>query len=37
MDRVTMKLEKDLALMDEGNSEKQVRSRLMNQQGHVMI
>jgi hypothetical protein len=31
------KLEQDLALMDEGNNEKKVRSRLMNQQGHVMI
>jgi hypothetical protein len=37
MNRVTVKLEQDLALMDEGNSEKQVMSRSMNQQGHVMI
>jgi hypothetical protein len=37
MDRVAMKLEQDLTPMDEGNSEKQVRSRSMNQQGHVMI
>ena len=37
MDRVAVKLEQDLAPMDEGNGEKQVRSRLMNQQGHVMI
>ena len=37
MDRVVVKLEKDLVLMDEGNGEKQVRSRLMNQYGHVMI
>jgi hypothetical protein len=37
MDRVAVKLEQDLALMDKGNYEKQVRSRLMNQQGHVMI
>jgi hypothetical protein len=26
-----------LALMDKGNVEKQVRSRSMSQQGHVMI
>ena len=37
MDRVAVKLEQDLASMDEGNGEKQVRSRLMNQEGHVMI
>jgi hypothetical protein len=37
MDRVAVKLEQDLALIDEGNGEKQVRSRSMNQQGHVMI
>jgi len=37
MDRVTVKLEQDLAPMDEGNSEKQVRSKSMNQQGRVMI
>jgi hypothetical protein len=37
MDRVVVKLEQDLALMDEGNGEKQVSSRSMNQQGHVMI
>jgi hypothetical protein len=37
MDCVTVKLEQDLALMDKGNVEKQVRSRSMNQQGHVMI
>ena len=37
MDRVAVKLEQDLAPMDEGNGEKQVRSRSMNQQGHVMI
>jgi hypothetical protein len=37
MDRVAVKLEKDLAPMDEGSGEKQVRSRSMNQQGHVMI
>jgi hypothetical protein len=34
---VTVKLEQDLALMDRRNSEEQVRSRLMNQYGHVMI
>jgi hypothetical protein len=37
MDRVAVKLEQDLAPIDEGNDEKQVRSRSMNQQGHVMI
>ena len=37
MDRVAVKLEQDLAPMDEGNGKKQVRSRSMNQQGHVMI
>ena len=37
MDRLTEKLEQDLALMDESNGEKQVRSRSMNQQDHVMI
>jgi hypothetical protein len=37
IDRVAVKLEQDLAPMDEGNDEKQVRSRSMNQQGHVMI
>jgi hypothetical protein len=37
MDRVAMKLEQDLAPMDEGNGEKQVRSRSINQQGHMMI
>ena len=37
MDHVAVKLEQDLAPMDEGNSEKQVRSRLINQQGHVVI
>jgi hypothetical protein len=33
MDRVVVvvKLEQDLALMDEGNSKEQVRSRSMNQ------
>jgi hypothetical protein len=37
MDRVAVKLEQDLAPMYEGNGEKQVRSRSMNQQGHVII
>ena len=37
MDRVAMKLEQDLAPMDEGNGEKQVKSTSMNQYGHVMI
>ena len=31
MDRVAVKLEQDLASMDEGNGEEQVRSRSMNQ------
>ena len=34
---MTVKLEQDLAPMDRGNSEEQVRSRSMNQYGHVMI
>jgi len=34
---VTVKLEQDLAPMDQGNDEEQVRSRLMNQYGHMMI
>jgi hypothetical protein len=37
MDRVAVKLEQDLVPIEEGNGEKQVRSRSMNQQGHVMI
>ena len=37
MDYVAVKLEQDLAPMDEGNGEKRVRSRSMNQQGHMMI
>ena len=37
MDRVTVKLEQDLAPMDEDNGEKQVKSRSMNQYDHVMI
>jgi hypothetical protein len=31
MDRMAAKLEQDLVPIDEGNSEKQVRSRLMNE------
>ena len=31
------KLSDDLALMDRGNGEEQVKSRLMNQYDHVMI
>ena len=37
MDRVVVKLEHDLALMDDGNGEEQVKSRSMNQYDHVMI
>ena len=37
MDRVAVKLEQDLAPMDDGNSEGQVKSRSMNQYDHVMI
>ena len=37
MDRVAVKLEQDLAPTDEGNDEKQVKSRLMNKYGHMMI
>ena len=37
MDRVAMKLKQDLAPMDEGNGEKQVKSKSMNQYDHVMI
>ena len=37
MDHVVVKLEQDLVPMDEGNGEKQVRSRSMNQEGYVMI
>jgi hypothetical protein len=37
MDHVAVKFEQGLPLMDEGNGEEQVRSRSMNQQGHVMI
>jgi hypothetical protein len=34
---VTVKLEQDLVPMDRSNGEEQVRSRSMNQYGHVMI
>ena len=34
---MTVKLEQDMAPMDRGNDEEHVRSRLMNQYGHVMI
>jgi hypothetical protein len=34
---VTVKLEQDLVPMDRDNGEEQVRSRSMNQYGHVMI
>ena len=37
MDRVAVKLEQDLAPIDDGNSEEQVKSRSMNQYDHVMI
>jgi hypothetical protein len=37
MDRVAVKLEQDLAPMAEGNDEEQVKSRSMNQYGHMMI
>ena len=37
MDRVVVKLKQDLAPMDEGNGKKQVKSRSMNQYGHVII
>ena len=34
---MTVKLEQDLAPMYRGNGEEQVRSRSMNQYGHMMI
>ena len=37
MDCVVVKLEQNLAPMDKGNSEKQVKSRSMNLYDHVMI
>jgi hypothetical protein len=37
MDCGAVKLEQDLASMDRRNGEEQVRSRSMDQQGHMMI
>ena len=37
MDRMAVKLKQHLAPMDEGNGEKQVKSRSMNQYSHVII
>jgi hypothetical protein len=37
MDRVAVKLKQDLAPMDQGIGEEHVRSRSMDQQGHMMI
>jgi hypothetical protein len=37
MDRGAVKLEQDLTPMDRHNGEEQVRSRSMDQQGHMMI
>ena len=37
MDRVAVKLKQDLAPMDNGSGEEQVKSRSMNQYDHVMI
>ena len=37
MDRVAVKLEQDMAPMDDDNDEEQVKSRSMNQYGHVMV
>ena len=34
---MTVKLEQDLVSIDRGNGEEQVRSRSMNQYGHIMI
>jgi hypothetical protein len=34
---VTVKLGQELAPMDQGNGEEQVRSRSMNEYSHVMI
>jgi len=34
---VTVKLQQDLAPMDQGNGEEQVRLRSTNQYGHMMI
>jgi hypothetical protein len=37
MDREAVKLGQDLVPTDRRNGEEQVRSRSMNQEGHVMI
>ena len=37
MDREAVKLEQDLASMDRRNGKEQVKSRLMDQDGHVML
>jgi hypothetical protein len=37
MNRGAVKLEQDLAPMDRCNGKEQVRSRSMDQQGHMMI
>jgi hypothetical protein len=37
MDREVVNLEQDLTPMDRRNGQEQVRSRSMNQQGHMMI
>ena len=37
MGRVAVKLKQDLAPMDDGNGEEQVKSRSMNQYDHMMI
>jgi hypothetical protein len=37
MDRGAVKLEQDLAPMDQRNGEEQVSSRSIDQQGHMMI
>ena len=37
MDRVAVKLEQDLAPMDDGNGEEQVESRSMNQYDHEIV
>ena len=37
MDHMAVKFKQDLAPMDEGNGEKQVKSKSMNQYDHVMI
>ena len=37
MDYMAVKLEQDLAPMDEGNGEKKVKSRSINQYDHMMI